>query len=335
MNNLLEHEVNEILQNVFPVNHNNSKEEIINLFQTKNNINILWGVQPRNLPNLEFLIPILQIIKFLKYGYRVTILLADIHELLDSPHLNLKILKNRCDAYKELISQFVELFDINSGNICYIYGTEFQTSSNYTLDIYKLSSLVSIKETYNSREIDMNELDISINSSEKKMTQMLYPILQALDEKYTDCDVFYGSITQKNICKFTSSLMNNFRKYDKKVIYLLQDLTKKISISFFDPLDSIIFKLEDFDCDEINYLSEHILFPLLKYRNDIMIIDDNKINNYEDFIKYQTEKNIDKQKIIEIISKYLSKHLDKFYDDLIRSKFTKYYNDGWIGITNY
>jgi hypothetical protein len=332
MNNLSDNEINEIIENVYSVNDEN-KDDIVNLLKNENHINILWGVQPRNLPNLEFLIPIIQLMKFLKYGYKITILLADVHELLDSPHLNLNILKIRCDAYKELISQLIELFDVNPGNITYVYGSEFQTSHNYVMDIYKISSMVSIKQAYNSREIDINNLDISLNSSEKKMTKMLYPILQSLDEKYTECDVFYGSTSQENICKFSSDLMNNFRKYDKKVVYLLQDLTKKINISFFDPIDCIVNKLEYFDLDIIYYLSEQILFPILKYKNDKMIFEEIQINDHKHFITYINEKTIEKNKLIEIISKYLSKYLDKFYDNLIRSNFSKYYNYGWIGFT--
>jgi tyrosyl-tRNA synthetase len=58
--------------------------------------------------------------------------------------------------------------------------------------------MTTIQETYNAREL---------NSCDKKMTTMLYPILQALDEKYTESDVFYGSITQKNMCEYSLNLM--------------------------------------------------------------------------------------------------------------------------------
>jgi hypothetical protein len=62
---------------------------------------------------------------------------------------------------------------------------------------------------------------------------MLYPILQSLDEKYVDCDVFYGSTTEELMCKYSEELMKNNRKTNKKVIYLFQDLTNKFELSFF------------------------------------------------------------------------------------------------------
>lgn len=314
------------------------KGDIKHLLQTKENINVLWGVQPRNLPNIEFLIAIIQIVKFLKRGFTITILLADIHEMLDSPHLKLDIIKIRCNTYIELIKDLVELFDVNPNGIEFIYGSSFQTSINYTLDLYKISSLTTIQQIYHSREIDisknLNSSDSSnIDDSNKKMTTMLYPILQALDEKYTKCDIFYGSITQKNMCIFSNDLMKTFD--NNNTVYLLQDLTQKINISFFDEIESIKNKLSFFELDDINYLNKYLLFPLLHFRNDNILINDKKIDNYDMFIKYINDNNLQISDIVDISTKYLSKHLDKLYNNLLDSDFMKYYNRGWIGITSY
>ena len=281
-----------------------------NILNKDKQLNILWGVQPRDLPGLEFLVPIMQIVKFIKTGHYITILIADIHELLDSPHLNLNQIQNRGKTYKILIELLVELFDANPHSICYKYGSEFQLSSDYILDFYKISSQTTINETFKAREIDLEpiESDSSISKSNKKMTTMLYPILQSLDEKYVDCDIFYGSITQELMCKYSEELMNNNRKTNKKVLYLLQDLTKKIGISFTDPLDTIQIKLEYLTEDEIEYLTEKILSPLLELRGD------------KTFYLSATK---------QIISELLSKHLDCFYNKLIQSDFMIYYRAGW------
>jgi tyrosyl-tRNA synthetase len=331
MNNQIDKDLNEMLENIiYELNNDESsiKNNLKIFLETDKIINILWGIQPRITPTLEFLIPIIQIIKFLKYGFIVTILLADIHELLDSPDLTLDIIEYRCIAYKELILQLIEFFNINSGNIIFKFGSEFQTSPNYILDIYKISSFSSIKDTYKSREIDFSDVDISINSSDKKMTNMLYPILQALDEKYTGCDAFYGSITQKNMCMFSKNIMKKFGN-NKNIFYMLQDLTKKIDISFFDPNDIIKNKLNNYSIDDIYYLCEYILFPLLYFKSDKMIINSFQIDNYTDFKKYISDNNLEKNKIIESVSEYLSKYLDKFYFNLISSKYVDYFQKGW------
>ena len=262
-------------------------------------LNILWGVQPRDLPGLEFLVPIMQIVKFIKAGHYVTILLADIHDLLDSPHLTLHMIQSRGKAYQILIELLIELIDANPNNIEYKFGSEFQLSSDYILDFYKISSFTTINETFRARDID---------TTSEKMTTMLYPILQSLDEKYVDCDVFYGSTTQELMCKYSEDLMKNNRKINKKVLYLLQDLTKKIGLSFFDPLDTIQSKLEYLTEDKIEYLSDNILSPLLELRED------------NTFWIANTK---------QIIAELLSKHLDCFYEKLIQSDFRSFYHAGW------
>jgi len=314
--------------------------DLKNLYKNTKIINVLWGVQPRDLPNLEFIIAVLQIVKFIKQGFVVTVLIADIHEMLDSPNLNMNTLKYRGNAYAQLISEIVDIFDANSGNLKFVFGSEFQTSPDYTMDIYRISSNTTIKETYKSREIDMSDVDISVKSNEKKMTSMLYPILQALDEKYTNCDIFYGSITQKNMCNFSNNLMKNIR--NKDVVYLLQDLTRKINISFFDPFNTIEYKLRDMTLDDLYYLIKNILYPILKYKNDNIVLTDVTLPPFEEFDKhfaqYITNEEVLEETKIEIekiTGKYLSKHLDKLYDNLLSSKFIEYYQKGWTGTYKY
>jgi len=124
--------------------------------------------------------------EFIKNNCFVTILLADIHEMLDSPELDLDTLKYRGKTYIELIKNMIQYFNGNTNNINFIYGSSFQTSPSYTCDLYKISSLTTIQEIFNSREINKNtETEETIEICKKPMTTMLYPILQALDEKYT------------------------------------------------------------------------------------------------------------------------------------------------------
>jgi tyrosyl-tRNA synthetase len=311
-----------LLENIVYING-----DIKKLIKTKSNINILWGLQPRNVPTIDTMVSIMQIIKFLNLGYKVTILLANIHELLDSPNLNLDIIQHRCNAYKELILLVLEFFNVNS-NIEFIVGGEFQTSPEYIIDLYKISSMTTIKQTYAAREIDSDYCEVP--QSDKKMTTMLYPILQALDEKYTKCDIFYGSITQRNMCEYSINLMKNFRKNDKNVVYLLQDLTIQIDISFFSPNDTIEMILEEYSDEKILYLIKFILFPIIINKGDTFIINDKSFTTCDEFIKYCEKNNYNKNDKNKLIASHLSKYLDKLYDGLITYKFMDHYKYGWM-----
>ena len=98
------------------------------------------------------------------------------------------------------------------------------------------------------------------------------------------------------MCKYSEKLMEKF--YNKKIVYLLQDLTRKINISFFDPMDTIEIKMELLSIDDILYLCKNILFPILNNNNKkleydlIDLIDKTiKIDNFEDFEIYIKENN--------------------------------------------
>jgi tyrosyl-tRNA synthetase len=311
--NILENILKNILQNIDYV-----QGDIKTLFENKTDVNILWGIQPRRLPTIDLLIPIFQVIKFIENGLRVTVLLADIHEMLDSSFLDMNIIKHRCNAYIELIINILEFLNIGAHNINFVLGSEFQTSSAYTLDIYKISALTSIREIFEAREIDKKEND----TNNEQMTTLLYPILQALDEKYTDCDIFYGSTSQKNMCLYSEKLMTNFQS--KKVVYLLEDFTKDLDINFFDHIEQFENKLNEYSTDYIVYLYRKIFFPLVDRLNDNIIIHNNIINNIDELENKIKNNEINRDKLVEISIFYLSKYILKLYDKLFCTKFMKY-----------
>lgn len=302
------------------------------LSKDKKDINILWGVQPRDIPNIEFFIPILQIVEFLKENFTITVLLADIHEMLDSPTLDLGVIQKRCEAYIQLIIAMVELFDVNSYNLKFTYGSSFQTSRPYVIDTYKISSLTTIQRTYFAREINQDiEEKKNVITSDKTMTTLLYPILQALDEKYTNCDIFYGSITQKNMCIYSEELMNKFNHKENKVLYLLQDITKKFNIKFFDAFEEIEEKLEKYTISDILYLNKNILFPIIQNIKDKMLFDNIIIEDYQDMVNKIKNNELKNKQLINITTEYLSKYLNKLYDVLLTSQFRYFYECGWLG----
>jgi hypothetical protein len=302
------------------------------LSKDKTTINILWGIQPRDLPNIEFFIPILQIVEFLRENYTITVLLADIHEMLDSPTLNLEVIRKRCEAYIQLIINIVELFDVNSYNLKFKYGSTFQTSHPYVIDTYKISSLTTIQRTYFAREINQDiEEKKNVITTDKTMTTLLYPILQALDEKYTNCDIFYGSITQKNMCLYSEELMNKFNHKENKVLYLLQDITKKFNIKFFDAFEEIEEKLEKYTISDILYINKNIVFPIIQNIKDKMLFDNIIIEDYQDLVNKIKNNQLTNKKIINITTIYLSKYLNKLYDVLLNSQFRYFYECGWMG----
>ena len=318
------------------------KGDLKKLLNTKKKINILWGIQPREMPTIEFFIPILKMIDFLQlnkttnFEFKLTILIADIHQMLETPEIPLEVIKKRGEAILQLTMNIIESFDINPFDVKFIFGSTFQLHSNYILDIYKISALSTIKKIFQSRELKLDEYDYKNSiSHDTTMSTLLYPILQTLDEKFTSCDIFFGSITQKNMCLFSEELMKKFNEVSDTV-YLLQDFTKKININFTDNILKIEEKLNKYIEDDIFYILNKIILKIIHIKNDnILIFDKNnennriKINDIEEIKLLINQQIIDKKYLIEIISGYLCKYL---YDikDILSSSQMKYYIDcGW------
>ena len=306
----------------------------------KKEINVLWGIQPRDIPTLEIFIPILKIIDFLQclqYNFKITILIADVHQMLDTPDLTIDIIKKRGEAYIQLILNLIEIFDINSFNVKFVFGSTFQTNPNYIIDTYKISALSTIQRIYYARELNLDDTDKKINliPSETTMSTLLYPILQALDEKYTKADIFFGSITQKNMCVFSADLMKKFNQ-SSKMIYLLQDYTKKINIKFDDSIIKIEEKTNKLTDDDIFYILDRIVFNIMSKKNDTFVIFDKndinnriKINNYIELKEIYKNKLIDKTYLVDITANYLYKYLYLLRDLLTSSQMKHYIDCGW------
>jgi tyrosyl-tRNA synthetase len=333
--------INNLTQNIFYI-----KGNLKNLLTKKKTINILWGIQPREIPTIELFIPILKMVEFLKlnkntdkstdFEFKLTVLIADIHQMLETPEIPLDVINHRGEAILQIIMNLIESFDINPFDVKYIFGSKFQLHSNYVLDIYKISALSTIKKVFQSRELKLDS-DDNKNSiaSDATMSTLLYPILQSLDEKFTECDIFYGSITQKNMCIFSEEIMKKFNE-KSHTIYLLQDFTKKININFTDNIIKIEEKLNKFNLDDIFYILENIIFKIMTHKNDIMIIfdkdaDNNRIeiNNIEELKLLLDKKIINNNNLIELTSNYLYKYLYEI-KDIINNSQMKYFIDcGW------
>ena len=71
---------------------------------------------------------------------------------------------------------------VNLDKLKFVRGTTFQLSEKYTLDVYKLSSIVSEKQ-------GKKLVQKLLNKVQAPLSGLLYPGLQALDEEYLDVDV--------------------------------------------------------------------------------------------------------------------------------------------------
>ncbi len=261
--NLITEDIDEII----------GKELLVDILN-KRNLNIYWGTTPKSIPHILYFLPILRIVNFVKYDCNVKILIADLHAYLDLLHTSFEITIIRTDIHIKILEYIFKFLKNDMEYIKFIQGSSYQTSSEYTMDIYRFNSLCKVSQVKKAGELVVSQL----NSQDPLMTSLLYPTLQALDIEYLKADVFFGDSNQKEICLLANDILSKMgsskKSYFLNDIYM--DLQKLPKITFLDTYDEIKDKINKVS---LVSLVDYIYLIILEICKEINILF--KINSFE------------------------------------------------------
>ncbi|KAI4817465.1 hypothetical protein KUCAC02_010865 [Chaenocephalus aceratus] len=161
-------------------------EEKLKQVLQERELKVYWGTATTGKPHIAYFVPMSKIADFLKAGCEVTILFADLHAFLDNMKAPWELLELRVKYYEQVIKAMLE-------SIGFVKGTDFQLSREYTLDVYRLSSMVTEHDAKKAGAEVVKQVDHPLLSG------LLYPGLQALDEEYLKCDAQFGGVDQRKI----------------------------------------------------------------------------------------------------------------------------------------
>ncbi|PIZ51429.1 tyrosine--tRNA ligase [Candidatus Woesearchaeota archaeon CG_4_10_14_0_2_um_filter_33_13] len=185
-------------------------EEKLKEILQKRAVKIYWGTAPTGKPHVGYFVPILKIADFLKAGAHVTILFADIHAYLDNMKSSWELLSKRTLYYEFIIKEMLNLIEVPLDKLRFVRGTEFQLKEKYTLDVYKLSALSTSKDAQRAGAEVVKQVD------NPRMSGLLYPILQALDEEHLKVDAQFGGVDQRKIFMFAREFLPKIG-YEKRI----------------------------------------------------------------------------------------------------------------------
>lgn len=120
-------------------------------------------------------------------------MIADLHATLDNLKSTFKQVEFRTNYYMLMIQEILKSLDIDISRLKFIKGSDFQLSRPYTLDMYKAHTMISLHEAKHAGA------EVVKQSEHPKVTGIMYPTLQALDEEYLKCDIQFGGIDQRKI----------------------------------------------------------------------------------------------------------------------------------------
>ena len=164
------------------------EEELLEVCKKKKpSVYLGWSITGR--PHIGYYVPVLKLADFLKAGFHVKLLLADLHGALDNTPW--EVLEKRFQHYSETIPK---MFKSIGAEI--VKGSDFQLSKEYMTDLLKLSTHTSINDAKRAGS------EVVKFGDNPKLSGLIYPLMQALDEEYLKVDVQYGGVDQRKILMF-------------------------------------------------------------------------------------------------------------------------------------
>ncbi|XP_029022097.1 tyrosine--tRNA ligase, cytoplasmic [Betta splendens] len=168
-------------------------EEKLKQVLKERELRVYWGTATTGKPHVAYFVPMSKIADFLKAGCEVTILFADLHAYLDNMKAPWELLELRVKYYEQVIKAMLESIGVPLDKLKFVKGTDYQLSREYTLDVYRLSSMVTEHDAKKAGAEVVKQVEHPLLSG------LLYPGLQALDEEYLKVDAQFGGVDQRKI----------------------------------------------------------------------------------------------------------------------------------------
>ncbi|KAK1340250.1 hypothetical protein QTO34_018816 [Cnephaeus nilssonii] len=265
-------------------------------------LKVYWGTATTGKPHVAYFVPMSKIADFLKAGCEVTILFADLHAYLDNMKAPWELLELRTSYYENVIKAMLESIGVPLEKLKFIKGTDYQLSKEYTLDVYRLSSVVTqhdakkagaevVKQcgapfaewsavpwttgTYEgwgylvTVSVLLLTTGRNLSLSLIKLMHLLFLHNAALDEEYLKVDAQFGGIDQRKIFTFAEK-ESKIDLLDRK-----EDVKKKLKKAFCEP--------GNVENNGVLSFIKHVLFPL---KSEFVILRDEKWGGNKTYTAY-------------------------------------------------
>jgi len=245
-----------------------SEKELREVLENKKKPVVYCGYEPSGPMHLGHFVTITKLMDFEKAGFKVKILLADVHAFLNRKNTEQEI-KKEVDNWRKTIKAI-------GLNAEVVLGSDFQFEKEYQLDIMRLAQASTINRGLRS----MQEIARDIENA--TISQLWYPLMQAADIKYLKVDVAQGGMEQRKVHMIAKDMKDilkyNFIAVHTPLITSLkgpgEKMSKSISgsgISVTDSYEEIKKTIKNAYCPEkiekdnpILQISKLLIFPRIK-----------------------------------------------------------------------
>ncbi|KAK9486426.1 tRNA synthetases class I-domain-containing protein [Lipomyces starkeyi] len=225
--------LNIITQNLQEVLNEQIIKHVIEVEQRP--LKIYWGTAPTGRPHCGYFVPMTKIAHFLQAGCHVKILLADLHAFLDNMKAPLDLVAYRVKYYERIVKSMLTSIGVPIDKLTFIVGSTYQLSEKYTMDIFRMSSLVTQNDAKRAGADVVKQVESPLLSG------LIYPLMQALDEQHLDVDAQFGGVDQRKIFVLAEEYLPSlgYKKRAHLMNPMVPGLTQGGKMSSSDPSSKI------------------------------------------------------------------------------------------------
>jgi tyrosyl-tRNA synthetase len=145
------------------------------------------GYEPSGVLHVGHMLTANKLIDLQEAGFEVVVLLADVHAYLNDKG-SFEEIRDTAERMRE---QFLA-YGLDESETEFVLGSEFQFDRDYVLDLHALELETSLSRA----ERAMAEIQ---SGDTVRVSQAVYPLMQALDIVYLDVDVAVGGMEQRKV----------------------------------------------------------------------------------------------------------------------------------------
>lgn len=161
------------------------EEELEELISKGIQPKIYAGYEPSGKIHLGHLLTIFKLLDFKRIGFKVIVLLSDLHAYLNN--------KGSLEEIEEVAKMNKKVFEATGLDADYVIGSSFQLDPEYMKNVLILSGKVTLNRARRSMD------EVGRNMKTAKVSQIIYPLMQVMDIARLDVDVALGGIDQRKI----------------------------------------------------------------------------------------------------------------------------------------
>lgn len=291
---------------------------------------VYWGTATTGRPHAGYFLPMLKIADLLKAGFKVKILLADLHAALDNVPWN--ILEKRYEYYAKVIPMMIMSIGVNVKDLQIIKGSDFQLKPDYMFDVLRMSSFVSVHDANKASS------EVVKQASNPKVSGLIYPIMQAIDEQYLGVDAQLGGTDQRKIMVLARENLPKV-DYDSRIEILnplipgligkkMSSSDEKSKIDLLDDEESVKNKLKNSECaaGDVNNgmlaFAKYVIMTIKGDKKEKFIVERDKkyggnleYSNYAEIEKAFLEKKLHPEDLKTAVAKEINSLLKVFRDN--------------------